>query len=352
MKVAAIAVVGSLVVLCGCAGNRGYGQSSSSSSGSGGGSLLPSPSSAGSTAPSFPGFGSPANDSSSSYKPSKGGGPVLGFPELPAAFQDDAPRRPTRTAQFQAPDPQPRAGRKTSNPDARAISSADLSGDTPAWNRFYRSTDRRPIESMTLGAGPARIAILGSMHGDETQSAGLVAELANYLVQHPQQFSGATVLLVKTPNPDGFDARSPFNIHGVDLNRNFPSANWKLLEHNRAGAKARSEAETQVAVRLLTDFHPSLLVHLKDSRRGGVVNFEGNIRSRAEQIAGLISGQVVQGLGEKTSGSVESFALSRLSCPSLTLLLARESDDEAAWARNQQALVSLCDPSAGQAAGQ
>src|SRR4029077_18796768 len=154
----------------------------------------------------------------------------------------------------------------------------------------------------------------GSLHGDEAQSTGLVTELANYLVQHPQQLSGATVLLVKSPNPDGFDARSPLNIHGVDLNRNFPSANWKLLEHDRAGAKAKSEAETQVAVRLLSDFRPSLLVHLKDSRRGGVVNFEGNIQPCAEQIAGLLSCQVVQGLGEKTSGSVENFALMRLSC--------------------------------------
>jgi|GEM_PF-369552 len=348
MKVTAIAVVCSLVVLCGCAGNRGYGQSSSSSSGSSGGSLLPSLPSTESTAPSFPGFGSPATDSSSSYKPSKGGGPVLGLPELPAAKKDDASRRPTRTAQLQAPDPKPRAGRKPSNPDARAVSSADQSNDTPVWNRFYRSTDRRPIESMTLGAGPLRIAILASMHGDESQSSGLVTELADHLARNPQQLSGVTVLLVKSPNPDGLDARSPYNIHGVDLNRNFPAANWKLLEHNRAGAKAKSEAETQVAVRLLSDFHPSLLVHVKDSRRGGVVNFEGNNQARAEQIARLTSGQVVRGLGEKTSGSVENFALSRLSCPSLTLLLAREANDQAAWARYRETLLSLCEASPDQ----
>jgi hypothetical protein len=98
-------------------------------------------------------------------------------------------------------------------------------------------------------------------------------------------------------------------------------------------------------VRLLTDFHPSLLVHIKDSRRGAVVNFEGNVQSRAEQVAGLISGQVVQGLGEKTSGSVENFALTRLTCPSLTLLLTREQTDRAGWVKNQDALLSLCEQS-------
>jgi hypothetical protein len=272
---------------------------------------------------------------------------VLGFPELPAAFQDDAARRAPRTTQLQAPDPKSRGSRKISDPAANTVSSADRSLDTPAWNRFYRSTDRRPIETITLGSGPTHVAFMASMHGDETQSTGLVEALANYLVQHPQQLKGTTVLLVKSPNPDGFFARSPYNIHGVDLNRNFPAENWKLLEHDRAGAKAKSEAETQVAVRLLTDFRPSLLVHLKDSRRGGVVNFEGNIQSRAEQIAGMMSCQVVQGLGEKTSGSVENFAMTRLSCPSLTLLLACEKSDQAAWARNRDGLLSLCGPTSG-----
>ena len=71
-------------------------------------------------------------------------------------------------------------------------------------------------------------------------------------------------------------------------------------------------------------------------RNGTVVNFEGNIRPLAEQMAGLISCQVVQGLGEKTSGSVENFALTRLSCPSVTMLLTREETDRAAWARNSR----------------
>ncbi len=346
MKVAAIAVVSSLVVLCGCAGNRGYGQSSAPG-GSGGGSLLPTPST-GTAAPSFPGFGAPATESSSSFKPSGNRGPVLGFPELPAAFDDNAAQRPTKTAQLQAPDPKSRGGRKPSNPDASTVSSADHSNDAPVWNRFYRSTDRRPIESLTLGTGPARIAIMASVHGDEVQSTGLVEELAKYLVQHPEKLSGTTLLLVKSPNPDGAAGRTPYNVNGVDLNRNFPADNWKLLEHNRAGAKARSEAETQVAVRLLSDFQPSLVVHLKDSRRGAVVNYEGDIRRRAEDLARMISGQVVQGLGEKTSGSVENFALTKLSCPSLTLLLVLESTDQAAWSKNQSALLSLCKPAAGQ----
>jgi hypothetical protein len=343
MRVAAIAVIGSVIVLCGCAGNRGFGQGSSGTSspvGSGGGSPWQD------SGPSLgtPSLGFPSQDNSSSYKPESGGGPVLGFPELPTAFQDEVTRRAPRTAQFRAPAPRSSTNRKAVDPAANPVSTADRSGDAPNWNRFYRSSDRRPIESLTLGSGSARVAILGSLHGDETQSTALVEGLARYLRQHPDQLAGTTVLLVKSPNPDGSSGRSPYNVHGVDLNRNFPSANWKLLAHNRAGAKPKSEAETQVAVRLLTDFHPHLVVHLKDSRRGGVVNFEGNIQPLADKIGGLISGQVVQGLGEKTSGSVENFALTRLSCPSLTMLVTLEQTDQAAWARNRDALLMLCQP--------
>src|SRR5579863_9291608 len=100
MRVAAIAVVCSVVVLCGCAGNRGFGPSSSTGGSAASSSLPDTTPSLGNPFPSFP-----SQDSSSSYKPKSGGGTVLGFPDLPAAFQDDATRRAPRTAQFSAPDP-------------------------------------------------------------------------------------------------------------------------------------------------------------------------------------------------------------------------------------------------------
>jgi len=142
----------------------------------------------------------------------------------------------------------------------------------------------------------------------------------------------------------GLFGRSPYNLRNVDLNRNFPSANWKELANARAGTRAASEAETRVVARVLGDFHPQLLVHLKDSRNGGIVNYEGEIRPRAEQVATLLSSQVVQGLGEKTSGSVENYALTRLNCPSLTMLLVREDSNEAAWAKTGEALFALLGP--------
>jgi protein MpaA len=185
---------------------------------------------------------------------------------------------------------------------------------------------------------------MASLHGDELQSVALVEELARCLRQNPDYLRQTTVLLIKAPNPDGSFSRSPYNSRGVDLNRNFPSTNWKPLENQRAGAKASSEAETKAVVRLLADFKPGLLVHVKDSSTTGFVNFDGSAQTRAEQIASLISCQVMQGRGERTTGSVENYALTRLSCPSVTLLLTREASDETAWTVNGEALLSLFEP--------
>jgi hypothetical protein len=179
------------------------------------------------------------------------------------------------------------------------------------------------------------------MHGDEVQSVALIEALAGAVRQNPEYLQNVTVLLIRCPNPDGNAGRTPYNVHGVDLNRNFPSANWQALTNSRAGSRAASETETRVVVRLPNEFQPGLLVHLKDSRGRGVVNYEGLVQPRAEQIASLNACQVVQGLGEKTSGSIENFAQTQLKCPSLTVLVPREADDATAWEKNRESLLTL-----------
>jgi hypothetical protein len=330
MKITAIALIASAVVLAGCASNRTY-----RSGMTGGTSPMPNSSpSLGSPAPTFR-----SPDNSSSFGPSHNG-PSLGLPE---ARQAPDSASSGKSAKLRAPEPRPRTAQRKPQPSAAAVSAANRPTilDEPTWSRYFRSTDRRPIESLIVGSGRERIAIISSVHGDETQSVALVEELARTLRLHPEYLAEATVLLVKSPNPDGYISRSPYNINGVDLNRNFPAPNWKELRNTRAGAQAASEAETRVIVRLLGDFHPKLLVHLKDSRHGGIVNYDGDAGDRASQIAEMISAQLVQGLGEKTSGSVENYSLTRLSCPSLTLLLAREASDEAAWAKNRDMLLTI-----------
>jgi len=328
MTIARIVAIASVLVLLGCGTSRGY---------RAGGSQVPGgfPTTAPPSSLGEPSSIIDRQDSSSAKPPS---GPVLLAPEA----RRDNPAGQS-SASIEAPPPRARTSRYRPEPTAETVSAAERPTilNDPTWSRYYRSTDRRPIETLILGTGATRIALLSSMHGDETQSASLVEELARFLRRHPEQLRGVTVLLVKSPNPDGLFSRSPYNVHGVDLNRNFASANWKPLANDRAGARGASEIETRHVMRLLSDFHPWLVVHLKDSRNGNVVNFEGKARARADRLAGLLSAQVVEGLGAKTSGSVENYTLTRLACPSVTLLLAREESDEAAWARYRDALLAL-----------
>jgi hypothetical protein len=329
MKVAKIVLAGVLSA-AGCANGRP--PSSSPATGSGGLSPVPD---------TTPSLGAPDANSSEGTSFFRGDGPSLKMPE---AFRNGLlPGSPRLSSRWQSKSATPRTDRFRPGVSTAPISIAErpVVLDEPSWSRFYRSTDRRVIETIELGKGSKRIAILGSLHGDETQSVALVEELARHFQSHPELLREATVLLVKSPNPDGLAARSPYNVHGVDLNRNFPSANWRALQSSRGGSKSASEAETRVIMRLLTDFRPALVVHLKDSNDKPLVNSEGNARSQAEQIARLLHGQAVEGFGAKTSGSVEDYAATQLKVPSLTLLLAVEASDQAAWAKDRDALLAV-----------
>jgi hypothetical protein len=345
MRFADIVLGGALLAATGCAGHRTY---------------SPGAAPGGSSGPSIPNItpdlGSPAQTPTGSGGASfyRGSGPTLKMPE--------ASRGKGRAANPQASSgwrpTSPRVQNSRYRPAAPPATNLSLERTAPVagleWNKFYRSTDRRPIEMLRLGSGTQRIAVLGSIHGDETQSVGLVEELARYLNSHPSDLRNTTVLLVKTPNPDGLFARSPYNIRGVDLNRNFPAANWKSLHNSRGGSKSASEAETRAVMQALTEFKPTLLVHLKDSRDQAVVNGEGDVEGRGRQVADLVRGESVQGLGAKTTGSMESYATTKLGCPSLTLLLAVEADDRTAWSKNRDGLLAAIgmSPPAGSSSSQ
>lgn len=209
------------------------------------------------------------------------------------------------------------------------------------WNRRYQSTERRPIETLVYGNGPRRVMILSSLHGDEPQSLALVEELAAYARNNDNDLGGQRVLFVRAPNPDGLAGRSSMNSHGVDLNRNFPSQNWVRTPDRVSGARAGSELETQVLVRLMTEFKPQLVVHIKDSRDKGRVNIEGSCQELGDALSRRMKFETLQGGGAKTTGSIENYATTRLNCPALTILVPLEKDDPAAWEKNQDGLLSL-----------
>ncbi len=118
--------------------------------------------------------------------------------------------------------------------------------------------------------GDAAIVILAAIHGDETETTVVVSEALRCI---PSGDLRAAVILCG--NPDGMLRGTRGNGRGVDLNRNFPTANWSadsVHYKSRAsdardialspGAEPASEPETQALLALLKRLKPRAVVSL------------------------------------------------------------------------------------------
>jgi predicted deacylase len=126
-----------------------------------------------------------------------------------------------------------------------------------------RTRQDRRIVAYRLGSpdAPSRYVVIGCMHGDE--SAGNRIALHRMIKRRAPD--GVQVWIVPTMNPDGVAAGSRTNSRGVDLNRNFPSADWHRQDKGTryySGPRAASERETRAMVRFLSDLGPRTVVSI------------------------------------------------------------------------------------------
>src|SRR5689334_7668707 len=124
---------------------------------------------------------------------------------------------------------------------------------------YGRSVDGIPLTVYLPDADSAEILILATIHGDEAETTVLVSEALRCVPRGDLQ---AAVILCG--NPDGMLRGTRGNARGVDLNRNFPTANWSpepVHYKSRAndtrdialspGTKPASEPETSALIALL-----------------------------------------------------------------------------------------------------
>jgi hypothetical protein len=151
----------------------------------------------------------------------------------------------------------------------------------------------------TSGAPKFKVLLLGGIHGDELASVTLVFDwiarshgvqtAAAPPVSKPAKPTIADVgwRFVPLLNPDGL-LHSPstrVNAHGVDLNRNFPTADWARdaqpywIKHTRKdprrfpGPQALSEPESRWLLEQIDQFHPDLIVSVHAPY--GLLDFDG-----------------------------------------------------------------------------
>jgi protein MpaA len=135
---------------------------------------------------------------------------------------------------------------------------------------YGTSVDGTPLTVYLPHSGGAEILVLAAIHGDEPETTVAVSEALRCLPTGDLQ---AAVILCG--NPDGLLRGTRGNARGVDLNRNFPTSNWRpdpVFYKSRAndardialspGAEAVSEPETQALIALIERLKPRAVVSL------------------------------------------------------------------------------------------
>ncbi|MCB0422626.1 MAG: DUF2817 domain-containing protein [Bdellovibrionales bacterium] len=149
-----------------------------------------------------------------------------------------------------------------------------------------QSTLGEPIfyfEKLASSSNSAKkILTMSLIHGDETSSGTVSRSWISRLVDLDSRNSWRVIPIV---NPDGFKANTRTNANKVDVNRNFPTANWEsqaIARWKRSknsdprrypGPSPASEKETQCLLKHFSDFQPDFIISVHTPL--GILDFDG-----------------------------------------------------------------------------
>lgn len=209
----------------------------------------------------------------------------------------------------------------------------------PAVRRYIagKSVENRSIECIVLGTGQDVTLILATMHGNEQAGTPLVLHLETYLQNQPYLLNGRKVVLLALANPDGAAKNRHFNANGVDLNRNFATANRR--NSRRFGRAALSEPEARVIRRLIEIYAPDRIVSIHQPLT--CIDYDGPGIALARRMAEHCD-LPIKKLGARP-GSLGSYAGLTLGIPIITLELPRSADaldEQSLWDKYGAALVA------------
>jgi murein peptide amidase A len=222
-----------------------------------------------------------------------------------------------------------------------AVAAAPRRG--PARIHLGESVRGTPIVMDLFGDGPDRILIVGGIHGDESNGAQVAERLVDFLRARPELTAGRTIGIVARVNPDGLHAGTRTNAHGVDLNRNFPTRDWRPAEPGEFshGGAPRSEPETRAIVAAVERVRPRRLIDVHSISAGEQCNnYDGAAREIAVMMSSLNGYPVSSDIGYPTPGALGCWAGLDLKVPAITLELPREAGGGACWRDNAEALLA------------
>jgi protein MpaA len=176
------------------------------------------------------------------------------------------------------------------------------------------------------------ILIVGVFHGEEPQGEYVIER---YLRENDFTKMKNDLIFVPCLNPWGKERGIRTNVNDVDLNRNYPTNNWKLTEkgENHSGDSPGSEAETKFMIKLLEKVKPDIILTLHAPLK--CINFDGPAGEIAEKIAKICNYPVIQDLGYPTPGSFGTYCGIERNIPIVTLEYDANESNESIYNKSK-----------------
>ncbi len=190
------------------------------------------------------------------------------------------------------------------------------------------------------------ILFIGGVHGDEPEGVELAKKTLEWLKSDAyQKQSGPKPewILIPCINLDGFLKNQRTNAQGIDLNRNFPSKNWKVSEKKDryySGAKPLESPEAKALVELIQKTHPQVIIH-SHSWKPCIVCTGPADQPLAIKLAAASGYELVQDIGYPTPGSLGEFGWAELGIPVICIEEEEKIDLEKVWPRFQSGIEQI-----------
>ena len=175
------------------------------------------------------------------------------------------------------------------------------------------------------------VLIIGVFHGEEPQGEYLIKEFLKTDLSKIKN----KLLIIPCLNPDGKSVNKRQNANGIDLNRSFPTKNWKVTNNPEyyGGNEPASEIETRFMIDVLKNNKIDAILSIHAPFK--IVNYDGPAKELAERISAL-TGYPVQGdIGYPTPGSFGNYAGVERNIPTITLELPEDETNEKLWEVNK-----------------
>ncbi len=186
------------------------------------------------------------------------------------------------------------------------------------------------------------VLIIAVFHGDELEGEFLVKKLMEKIEETHDLIGKNKVLILPCLNPDGKDKTTRTNSNGVDLNRNFPTKNWKKTSKKDKyfqGDNPSSEIETKFMIEILKKYNPDRILSIHSPYK--IINFDGPAKDLAKKLSKLNNYPVQEDIGYPTLGSFGTYAGKEKNIPVITLELPDNQSVDELWKANKELLYSF-----------